>query len=41
MSFSIMAHDIKINVQVVRFKHTRKEEVTVGNSEVQTNGGSL
>lgn len=40
MPFSIMAHDIKINVQVVRFEHTRKE-VTAGNGKVQTNGDSL
>lgn len=37
MPFSIMAHDIKINVQVVRFQHTR-QEVTAGNSKVLTNG---
>lgn len=39
MPFSRIACDIQINVQLGRFKHTKKE-VTVENSKVQTNGDS-
>lgn len=38
MPFSRMACDIQINVHLVRFKHTEKEEMTVENSKSQTNG---
>lgn len=38
MPFNRMACDIQINVQLVGFKHTEKEEMTVENSKAQTNG---
>lgn len=40
MPFSRMACGIQINVQLVGYKHTEKEEVTVENSEAQANGDS-
>ena len=40
MPFSRMTCDIQIKVQLVRFKHTEEEEMTVENSKAQTNGDS-
>lgn len=40
MPCSRMARGIQINVQLVGFKHMEKEEMTVENSEAQTNGDS-
>lgn len=36
MPFSRMACDIQINVHLVRFKHTEKEEMTVENKQMVT-----
>lgn len=40
MSFSRMACDIQRNVQLVRFMHIRKREMTSEKCKVQTNGDS-
>lgn len=40
MPFSRMAGYIQRNVQLVGFKHTEKEEMTVENSKAQTHGDS-